>query len=217
MPGTDVGRRLLTAMGAPLLRAWAGSLRFHEAGRARVTSAFERGPVITVFWHNRFLMLPFIYPNDRRIGVLISPSADGDIIAATIEALGRDTIRGSSRRDAGPAFDALTNWLAEGRDVGIAVDGPLGPVYEPKTGAIRLSQHTGAPIVPLVYTTDRGLALPTWDRFWLPAPGACAAFVWGEPWVVPPDLAVDTARTALRSRMLSALREACACTGGSPC
>lgn len=199
---TQRGLQTLAALlGAALLKLWAKTMRADEQGREHAEAAWRDGPAIVVFWHSRFLFLPFVYPTARRIGVLISPSADGNMIATIIERLGRQTIRGSSRRGGEAALAEMQARLQDGWDVGIAVDGPLGPAYDCKLGPVVLAQRLGLPILPLVYTSSRGRALATWDRFWLPAPFSKIRYCWGEPLRVAPGLDLETARQELNRRM----------------
>lgn len=205
--GPDLWQRLGARFGAALLRAWAATLRPLERGRDLANAAFASGPVIVAFWHSRFLLLPFIYPSERTIGVLISPSRDGDVIASVIANLGRQVVRGSSRKGGKEALVEMEQRLRQGWDVGIAVDGPLGPAYECKMGPVALAARLALPIVPLVYTTSRGWALNTWDRFWVPAPFSRVLYQWGEPMLVAADADLNAANAALNGQMRQLVQE----------
>lgn len=199
--GPSFWQRLGARFGAALLRAWAATLRPLEKGREAADAVLAKSPVIVVFWHSRFLLLPFIYPQNRTIGVLISPSRDGDVIASIITRLGRQVVRGSSRKGGKAALEQMEQQLRAGWDVGIAVDGPLGPAYECKMGPVVLAARLGLPVVPLTYTTSHGWALKTWDRFWLPAPFSRVLYQWGQPLYVAADANLQAANNQLNQQM----------------
>jgi len=175
------------AMAGPyVLRGLWRATRAEVRGWAAVETARRHGPLIIVFWHARFLLLPFLYPRERPLAVLISPSPDGRMIAAIIRRLGRDVIVGSARRGAVSGLLRMRRFLANGGDLGIAVDGPLGPAYRVKSGAAMLAKASGRPVITLTYATARGWAAPSWDRFWIPLPPTRGVFQWGGPLLPDP-------------------------------
>lgn len=201
-------------LGGPLLRAWAATLRpVQSHGWDSVMPLLERGPLVLAFWHARLLMPTFAYPRERRVGVLISPSRDGDLIAAAIAALGRTPIRGSSRRGAVSGTLALSRALQRGWDIAVAVDGPTGPAYRVKPGVVHLAQHFGVPIVPVTYTTRAGRRLGSWDGFWLPRPFSALRYDWGPPLLLGPNDDAEAARAHLEATMRTQLAAAEAWAG----
>lgn len=93
----------------------------------------------------------------RDIGVLVSPSKDGEMLASACEHLGYQLIRGSSSKRPIASFIEAIKFLNKGYKFAIAVDGPRGPYGDVKEGIIRMSQKTTHPILPMA-------ALPT--RYW---------------------------------------------------
>lgn len=210
---TRLGMALARIVGGGALRALAATLRFEVVGWEEAAAVRRRGPVIVAFWHARFLVLPWIYPHDRPVGLLISPSRDGDILAGVMKSLGREAIRGSSRRGGREALAELDEAIARGWDVAIAVDGPLGPPLEAKPGALRLAQRSGAPILPVVYGATWGKTLGTWDRFLIPAPFSRISVRWGAPLKVAPDEDLPAARSRLDTALRGLLDEVDHSTG----
>jgi lysophospholipid acyltransferase (LPLAT)-like uncharacterized protein len=139
---------------------------------------------IYAFWHESLLAPAKMR---TRVKVLISQSADGELIAQVCEHLGLGTIRGSSKRG---GAQALLQLLREGENTHVAItpDGPGGPRRQLKTGIILLASLTGLPIVPVGVGFSRVWRLRSWDRFAIPRPFSTIAGVLGEPLVVPPDL-----------------------------
>jgi lysophospholipid acyltransferase (LPLAT)-like uncharacterized protein len=192
-----IGVGAARVIGGGALRLLAASLRIEQVGWNRVAEIRRHGPVIVAFWHARFLVLPFAYPHNRPVGLLISPSRDGDILAGVMQTLRREPIRGSSRRGGREALAELDDAVRRGWDAAIAVDGPAGPALHAKAGTARLAQRTGAPIVPVVYGARRGWYLKTWDRFLIPAPFSRVRVLWGEPLRVAPTDDIPTVTAQL--------------------
>ena len=58
----------------------------------------------------------------------------------------------------------------QGRDVGITPDGPRGPRYDFKPGAVVVAQLAGAPVLLFGAKYHSAWRLPSWDGFYLPVP-----------------------------------------------
>ena len=113
-------------------------------------------------------------------------------------------MRGSTGKEGGAAFRSLLTQLRSGRSVGIAVDGPRGPFGKVHAGGLRLAQLSGLPVVPLHVEPGRHLALKTWDRTVVPAPGSRLRIRYGEPlYVDEGDEGVAAAAAELRERLLT--------------
>ncbi len=122
------------------------------------------------FWHQDELAL-IRYFAKTNIGVLISSSRDGTIMAKASDFLGYKTIRGSSTRRAIAGFLEAIKLVKEGYKFAMAVDGPRGPIYKVKEGLPKLCEKTGRPIWPLraypqkCYTFEKA-----WNKIRLPYP-----------------------------------------------
>lgn len=89
------------------------------------------------------------YFANKGIGVLVSASKDGRMLAAALEHFGYVTIRGSSHRRAVAGLLSAIRLVREGHKFTIAVDGPRGPLYQVKEGITHLAEKTGCLIVPV--------------------------------------------------------------------
>jgi lysophospholipid acyltransferase (LPLAT)-like uncharacterized protein len=130
-------------------------------------------PTIFVLWHNRLFMTPEIFRRYRkgsRLYSLISASRDGAWLAALFSAMGMHAVRGSSSRLGREAATALLEMLRAGFDVGITPDGPRGPAYEMKAGALIVARRTGNRVVLLGMDFESSWRLSSWDGFHLPKP-----------------------------------------------
>jgi lysophospholipid acyltransferase (LPLAT)-like uncharacterized protein len=130
----------------------------------------ESAPGIYCFWHRCIVPAAHQFRN-WKIAILISRSFDGDLIAGTVERLGFIAVRGSSSRGGSAGLLAARDAYVHGANVAFTADGPRGPVYKAKPGAVRLAQMTGAKYVGAFYLhPERAWALKSWDRFLLPKP-----------------------------------------------
>lgn len=136
---------------------------------------------IYAFWHGRQFLLLY---NHRRTGTVLpsSESRDGEIQARILSRFGYGVVRGSSKRKGDRALLGLIDGLRKGKVIGLAVDGPRGPVYEVKQGITYLSGKLNKPIVPVSTSAKRFWILEKiWDKYLLPVPFTRGVIVYGEP------------------------------------
>jgi lysophospholipid acyltransferase (LPLAT)-like uncharacterized protein len=69
----------------------------------------------------------------------------------------------------------------------ITPDGPRGPPWKFKPGAVLLAQLSGRPMIPLSYAASHAWKIK-WDRFVIPVPFSRIVIVVGEPVYVPKGL-----------------------------
>ncbi len=175
---------------AALWRAWTATLRLApRAPRSRP------GPVVYACLH-RDILPAILYVAPVRPVLLVSRSRDGDLL---VRCLGEryGYVRGSTGKAGGAALRGLLAALAEGRSVGIAVDGPRGPFGVVQEGVLSLARLSGRPVVPLRARPGRHTALATWDRTVVPWPGTRVRLEEGEPIVLDRDAAPDAAAARL--------------------
>jgi len=95
--------------------------------------------------------------------------------------LGGEVIRGSSTHTGARALRDYYQALAqEGVSPAITPDGPRGPPWKFKPGAVLLAQLSGRPMIPLSYAASHAWKIK-WDRFVIPWPFARIAVAIGEP------------------------------------
>ena len=201
--------RLAALAAAGLVRGWLCTVRARARsldGRVHPPEpAVER--LIYAFWHESFLAPAKIR---TPVKVLISQSADGELIAQICQHLGLGTIRGSSKRGGAQALLQLVR-DGEGTHLAITPDGPRGPRRQVKTGVVLLASLSGLPVVPLGVGFTRVWRFSSWDRFALPYPFSTVVGVLGEPLVIPPDLddtGIERERRRIEEAMLAATRAA---------
>ena len=167
------------AYGYLTLVGWTS--RIHWEGLEHAEQARRGGGFIYAFWHQRQALLTVTH-RGQGASVLVSRSADGEIIARTMRLSRIGAVRGSSSRGAAAAARELLNLLAAGAPVGVTPDGPRGPARAVKSGAIYLAQKSGRPILPITSASSRGFNLTrAWDRFWVPLPFSRVILRHGRP------------------------------------
>jgi lysophospholipid acyltransferase (LPLAT)-like uncharacterized protein len=189
-------RRFLYRLAAPILltiiRSWWRSCRIVAIeGREHLDAVLSHWPsFLPCYWHQhqlfgaRFLLM--LQEQGRlRAGFLISPSVDGELGAMMVRRLGGYVIRGSSSHTGALALkDYFQALIKEKVSPIITPDGPRGPAFVFKPGAIVLSQMSGRPMLPISYAASRA-KLVHWDRFVIPMPFCRIAIGIGAPREVP--------------------------------
>ena len=168
-------------------------------------------PFILAFWHGRLLMIPMAWQRLAPMHMLISGHRDGRIIADAVRYFDIDSIAGSSNQGGTTALRAMVRYVRNGDCVGITPDGPNGPAMRASGGIVAAARLARAPILPITYATSRRRILATWDRFHLPFPWSRGIYLWGEPIIVPVDLAegaIESWRRRIEERMIAQTAEA---------
>jgi lysophospholipid acyltransferase (LPLAT)-like uncharacterized protein len=188
-------RRLLYAMAVPLglgiIRSWVGTCRIvRVSGVENLEAALAKAPsLIPCYWHqHQLLCADYLLKQSARglkVGWLISPSVDGELGAMMVRRLGGGVIRGSSTHTGARALrDYYQALVKDNLSPVITPDGPRGPRFKFKPGAILLAQMSGRPMLPLAYAASRAWLIK-WDKFVLPVPFARISIAIGTPRYVP--------------------------------
>ncbi|MCP4674275.1 MAG: lysophospholipid acyltransferase family protein [Deltaproteobacteria bacterium] len=158
-------------------------------------------PLVFCFWHGRQAGL-FAHPRRKPIAVLSSLSRDGSLQARILRLLGFVVLRGSSSRGGAAGLKALVGEVRRGRDAAFAVDGPRGPAFEVKPGAVLAARETDGSLIPI---TTRASSFwrfsTTWDDYQLPKPFARVEIERGRP--IPVS---DSGAEPLRHKLEQTLR-----------
>jgi lysophospholipid acyltransferase (LPLAT)-like uncharacterized protein len=110
---------------------------------------------------------------------------DGELGAMMVRRLGAAVIRGSSTHTGARALrDYYQALVRENISPIITPDGPRGPRFKFKPGALLLSQMSGRPVLPMSYAASRAWLIK-WDKFVIPKPFARIAIAIGPACYVP--------------------------------
>jgi lysophospholipid acyltransferase (LPLAT)-like uncharacterized protein len=188
-------RRLLYAIAVPLglgiIRLWWLTCRIrHIDGDENLTAALAKAPsLVPCYWHQHQLFCARYLLERRSRGLvpgwLISPSVDGELGAMMVSRIGARAIRGSSSHTGARALrDYYVALVKENISPIVTPDGPRGPRFKFKPGAILLAQMSGRPMLPMAYAASRAWRIQ-WDKFIIPVPFARISIAIGEPRYVP--------------------------------
>jgi lysophospholipid acyltransferase (LPLAT)-like uncharacterized protein len=130
-------------------------------------------PTLFILWHNRlFIAAEMVrrYRGGQPLYALISASGDGAWLSDFFSSAGLRDVRGSSNRLGREAATSLVEELRAGHDVGITPDGPRGPLYEMKPGALIVARRARPRVVLIGMDFESSWRLPSWDGFHVPRP-----------------------------------------------
>lgn len=184
--------RCLVPIGLGLVNLFWRSCRIVAVvGAEHLQAALARAPtVIPCYWHQHqlFCVRWLLAQPQLKVGWLISPSVDGELAAMMVRRVQGHVIRGSSTATGARALrDYYEALVKQGVSPVITPDGPRGPRFEFKPGAILLAQMSGRPILPMAFHARRAI-LFHWDKFVIPWPFTRIAIAVGEPHEVPRTL-----------------------------
>jgi lysophospholipid acyltransferase (LPLAT)-like uncharacterized protein len=187
---SEIKWRFVGFLGKLMLGVWTMSARLKVVGEGPYQELRDQDkPVVLLIWHGRLLVVPYLFKK-RGILALISPSEDGEILARIVEGWGK-VLRGSSSHSIVKAWSVMRKELDGGGEVIIVPDGPKGPNRKMKLGALKLSQQSGAYLVPFTFAAARKKTLSSWDNFLIFYPFTRVIALFGEPILVDPKLRGD--------------------------
>lgn len=198
-----------------------GRIRF--VGEERLQALIdEHDAVVPVCWHQHLLLCARYLAARRvkgmRMGYLISPSLDGEAPSMLARVYGGVVIRGSGTYTGSQAVRMLYKQVkGEKLSPLITPDGPRGPRFEFKGGALTVAQLCSVPVVPLAYAARPAKILGTWDKFVLPFPFSRVVIAVGEPFTPPRKATpaeVDVIQAAMAERLHDTYRQARAALDG---
>lgn len=211
----STGRKIYYALGLPLLRGLLRLLtmtyRFKPvSGDTFIVPFIDSDRVCApCYWHQVHVLCSTQMRAWIRRGFkacfLVSGSVDGEVPARIARAWGAEVIRGSANQSGALALRDMQGMMKNGYSIVTTADGPRGPKYEFKTGAVVMARIAGIPIVPMAAAADRAWYLDRWDNFMIPKPFARVVVAVGEPIHVPRDLPLD-AIEPVRANVQQAVR-----------
>ena len=148
---------------------------------------------IIALWHNRVFspchVYRYVIKGKLPMSMLTSASKDGAMLATVARDYGMRAVRGSSNRRGAAGFRDMVREMQDGCCMCITPDGPRGPIYKCRPGAVRLASMSGYPIVPacIEYSSYWRIG-KAWDGFIIPKPFSRVTVTWGRKIYVPADI-----------------------------
>ena len=193
-------KNLIQTFGYGLLRL------ISRTWRIRVENPPADGPAIITFWHG-YMMPVWRHFAHRNASAVVSLSKDGQFLSDLLERWDFDLIRGSSSRGGGEVLRRIVSKL-NSNIVLMTPDGPRGPRYEFKVGAIVAAQRTERPVYYCgVDIKGYKSFSKSWDKFLFPRPFARIELRFSEAQFFSRELSRDdiTALASESSEKLNAL------------
>ncbi|MGD1006164.1 MAG: lysophospholipid acyltransferase family protein [Ignavibacteriaceae bacterium] len=135
---------------------------------------------VLAFWHGTML-LPWYFNRKKNFIALVSKSKDGELLAKILKSWGYEVVRGSSSRDGNIVLHNMIDYSKNKRTVALTPDGPRGPIYKMKAGAVITAQKSNIPLVLVGVGIKKKKILKSWDKFEVPAFFSKAKVVYSTP------------------------------------
>ncbi len=196
--GDTLKERLIALLVTIIFKSFAKSYRFlwPEGG--------HRERYIFALWHQNLVGCLSSKIHSPHIS-MVSRSKDGNIATAVSHNIGYVISRGSSSKG---GVEAMENMLEAMRQhplpAALTVDGPRGPIYQCKRGAVVLAKESQLPILPYIALAEKYWTFKSWDRFRLPKPFSKIVCLVGAEIMVPKD-ADNDAIAAIQQQVNQAL------------
>jgi lysophospholipid acyltransferase (LPLAT)-like uncharacterized protein len=173
-----------------------------EVVRGRSPGSHDPSAQLAALFHESMIPCAWFY-RDAGYSVAVSRSRDGDLIQATLLALGySEPARGSSSRGGSAALRGLVRQVGEGTTAAVLVDGPRGPARVAKSGIISLARMTQTAIQTVAFSARPAIRLGSWDRSLIPLPFARVVCAYGEPIQIGPESDPDGTTEQRAARQL---------------
>ncbi len=188
-------RRLYYFIGMPILRGLVRLMTMtyrieHVIGEENIDPIISENTLCApCYWHQHHIVGSTLIRSWVQRGFkacfLVSGSVDGDVPARIAKTWGAEVIRGSANQSGALALRDMQQMMKNGFSIVTTADGPRGPKYEFKLGAILMARVANVPIIPIGCAADRAWYLNRWDDFMIPKPFARIALAIGEPYTLP--------------------------------
>lgn len=213
-------RRLYYFLGLPVLRGLIRLLTStyridHVIGSDYIEPYIHNEQICApCYWHQHHVVGSTLIRSWVRRGFkacfLVSGSVDGEVPERIARAWGAEVIRGSANQSGALALRDMQRRMKDGYSIVTTADGPRGPKYEFKMGAVLMARIAGVPIIPIACAADRAWYLNRWDNFMVPKPFARIALAIGEPYAIPSNTPLDQLeahRQRVQEAVMSLMKE----------
>ncbi len=152
--------------------------------------AGEKKNFVLAFWHGSMMIAWYLHRNEN-VAALVSQSKDGEVLAKTLEKWNYKVVRGSSSIGGNEALFVMVDFLRENYSLGITPDGPRGPIYKMKAGAVVSAKKTNVPLFLVGIGIKKKFVLKSWDHFEIPKPFSKVVVLYSDPVLIDDNLSYD--------------------------
>ncbi|MBA4250350.1 MAG: hypothetical protein C0425_02270 [Chlorobiaceae bacterium] len=167
------------------------SLRLELINNDKFEAVVKDGKCVVGFWHGTMFYVWYFLRDKNFLG-LTSQSKDGDLLAKNLRHWNYKVIRGSSSKDGDVALGILVDYAKNQGSVALTPDGPRGPKYKLKAGAVVTAKKSNLPLflVGVAYEKKRVLH-KSWDSFEIPKFFSKVRLVFSDPIYVNENLTYE--------------------------
>ncbi len=188
----EVNKKVLRFLGNHFLHtaisALCNSLKINQINFETVKKLQEnKQNFVLAFWHGTMLV-PWYLQRNNNFAALVSPSKDGELLFRLLKKWNYNVVRGSSNESGSEALDKLINFANENFSVSITPDGPKGPQFKMKAGAVVTAKKSGIPIILLGIHYEKKRKLKSWDKFEIPEFFSKVNVIYSDPVYIDKDL-----------------------------
>lgn len=157
-----------------LLRLLLFTCRVRVEGLHHLFDAAKQGPCVVACWHNRLILITYIartWVPDLPLCAVVSASGDGEVLSSIMQRLPNMELVRVSHNNRHHALKLMVHHLKDKRHVLIITpDGPQGPRYRSKPGALVAASAVDAQLITVSWAATRFWQLNSWDRMIIPKP-----------------------------------------------
>ncbi len=174
-----------------LIQTLCKTLRIQSSGKENVNALVnEKKKFVLAFWHGT-MVIPWFAHRNLNLLAIISQSKDGDLLAKILRKWNYKVVRGSSSKGGEVALQIMIDHGKHECAVAITPDGPRGPNFKMKAGAVVTAKKSGVPLVLVGAGYKSKIKLHSWDNFEVPLPFSKVQLVYSEPIIIDGNLNRD--------------------------
>jgi len=152
--------------------------------------ASEKKNFVSAFWHGSMLIGWYVHRNENA-AALVSQSKDGDVLAKILERWNYKVVRGSSSLGGNEALSVMVDLIRGNNPLAITPDGPRGPIYKMKAGAVVSAKKTNVPLFLAGIGIKKKFVLKSWDHFEVPKPFSKVVVLYSDPILINENSSYD--------------------------
>ena len=174
-----------------LIQTLCKTLRIQSFRRETLQSLLDgKQKFVIAFWHGT-MVIPWYAHRNLKLLAIISKSKDGDLLSKILRKWKYKVVRGSSSKGGDIALEIMIDHAKQECPVAITPDGPRGPNFKMKAGAVITAKKSGVPLVLVGVGYKSKTRLHSWDNFEVPYPFSKVQLIYSEPIVIDKNLSYE--------------------------